>query len=103
MGEFHGLDGLEDAGIVKGPQEKATEKFINRFREGKEDNAMADFLYSSMLSIARNIDAQNNRGREISRNMTSLLGYIQQLETIYPSTPSQTDDRLEELMAAMAK
>ena len=51
MGEFHGLDGLEDAGIVKGPQEKATEKFINRFREGKADNAMADFLYSSMLSI----------------------------------------------------
>ena len=38
MGEFHGLDGLEDAGIVKGPQEKATEKFINRFREGKADN-----------------------------------------------------------------
>lgn len=103
MGEFHGLDGLEDAGIVKGSQEKATEKFINRFREGKADNAMADFLYSSMLSIARNIDAQNNRGREISRNMTSLLGYIQQLETIYPSTPSRTDDRLEELMAAMAK
>lgn len=59
MGEFHGLDGMEDAGIVKGPQEKATEKFINRFREGKADNAMADFLYSSMLSIARNIDAQN--------------------------------------------
>lgn len=48
MGEFHGLDGLEDAGIVKGPQEKATEKFINRFREGKADNAMADFLYSSI-------------------------------------------------------
>ena len=72
MGEFHGLDGLEDAGIVKGPQEKATEKFINRFREGKADNAMADFLYSSMLSIARNIDAQNNRGREISRNICDL-------------------------------
>ena len=35
MGEFHGLDGMEDAGIVKGPQEKATEKFINRFREAR--------------------------------------------------------------------
>lgn len=102
MGEFHGLDGMEDAGIIKGPQEKATEKFISRFREGKADNAMADFLYSSMLSIARNIDAQNNRGREISRNMTSLLGYIQQLESLYPAE-AHSDDRLEELMAAMAK
>ena len=64
---------------------------------------MADFLYSSMLSIARNIDAQNNRGREISRNMTSLLGYIQQLETIYRPHLPTTDDRLEELMAAMAR
>ena len=36
-----------------------------------------------MLSIARNIDVQNARGREISRNMTSLLGYIQQLEGMY--------------------
>ena len=55
-----------------------------------------------MLSIARNIDAQNNRGREISRNMTSLLGYIQQLESLYPAE-AHSDGKLEELMAAMAK
>ena len=67
------LQGLEDAGLVKGPQEKATEKFIKAYREGRDDNPMAEFIYSSMLSIARNIDVQNARGREISRNMTSLL------------------------------
>ena len=90
-----GFEGLEDAGLVKGPQEKATETFITAYREGKESNPMADFIYSSMLSIARNIDVQNARGREISRNMTSLLGYIQQLEAMYEGV--EAGSRLREL------
>lgn len=96
------LPGLEDAGLRTGPQEKATQRFIDSFRKGKAQNDMADFLYSSMLSLARNIDLQNARGREISRNMTSLLGYIQQLSVIYPDEAA-TDDRLESLLKDMAK
>lgn len=96
------LPGLDDAGLVKGPQEQATERFIRDFRGGKPENSMAEFLYSSMLSIARNIDMQNAKGREISRNMTSLLGYIQQLSVIYPDQ-AQTDDELARLMEDMAR
>ena len=32
------LPGLDDAGLVKGPQEQATEQFISEFREGKPSN-----------------------------------------------------------------
>ncbi|PLS24348.1 hypothetical protein [Bifidobacterium imperatoris] len=96
-----GFEGFENAGLVKGPQEKATEKFITEYRHGKEDNPMADFIYSSMLSIARNIDVQNSRGREISRNMTSLLGYIQQLETMYEGVDD--DQELSDLLQEAAR
>lgn len=95
------LQGLEDSGLVKGPQEKATEKFIKAYREGRDDNPMAEFIYSSMLSIARNIDVQNARGREISRNMTSLLGYIQQLESMYES--ADDDPEIAELLSEAAR
>ena len=96
-----GFEGLEDAGLVKGPQEKATETVITAYREGKESNPMADFIYSSMLSIARNIDVQNARGREISRNMTSLLGYIQQLEGMYDTMDE--DPEITELLGKAAR
>lgn len=94
------LPGLDMAGIVHGPQEQATQKFIDAYRQGKPDNPMADFIYSSMLSLARNIDVQNAKGREISRNMTSLLGYIQQLDAIYPTETA--DDGLDDLMREMS-
>lgn len=95
------LPGLEDAGVAKGPQEKATRAFIETYREGKPDNPTANFIYAGMLSLARNIDAQNAKGREISRNMTTLLGYIQQLDAIYP--PQSTDDGLADLLKDMAR
>ncbi len=91
------FEGFEDAGQVIGPQEQATRRFIEEYRQGKEANAMADFIYSSMLSIAKNIDVQNMRGREISRNMTSLLGYIQQLQLLYAEDTG--DEELENLIA----
>ena len=84
-----GFEGLENAGLIEGPQEKATREF------------MADFIYSSMLSIARNIDVQNARGREISRNMTSLLGYIQQLEGMYDTMDD--DPEITELLGKAAR
>lgn len=95
------LPGMEDAGIIRGPQEKATQRFIDSYRAGKPDNPMADFIYAGMLSLARNIDAQNAKGREISRNMTSLLGYIQQLATLYPNDAE--DDELADLLGEMGR
>lgn len=96
-----GFEGLENAGLIEGPQEKATREFIKEYRDGKAENPMADFIYSSMLSIARNIDVQNTRGREISRNMTSLLGYIQQLEGMYDTMDD--DPEITELLGKAAR
>lgn len=45
-----------------------------------------------MLSIARNIDMQNQRGREISRNMASLLTWFQELKELYPEAPQLDED-----------
>ena len=60
-----GFEGLENAGLIEGPQEKATREFIKEYRDGKAENPMADFIYSSMLSIARNIDvAERARPRD---------------------------------------
>lgn len=91
------LPGLESAGEVKGQLETATEKFISAFKEGKEDNSVADFIYSAMLALAQNVDRQNMRGREISRNMTSLLGYIQELNELYGDADAD-DAELAELV-----
>lgn len=95
------LPGLEDTGIFKGAQERATEKFIDSYRDGKTDTPAAEFIYSCMLSLARNIDAQNARGREISRNMTTLLDYIRQLEELYP--PEANDSDLMDLLGEMGR
>lgn len=92
------LEGLEDAGRVTGQLEKATVRFIDAFKDGKEDNAMADFVYSAMIALAQNVDRQNMKGREISRNMTSLLGYIQELNELYDSTDESEDEELAQLV-----
>ena len=51
-----------------------------------------------MLFIARNIDSQNSKGREISRNMTSLLTWFQELKAMYPEQP-QLDPTLTSFIA----
>ena len=40
-----GFEGLENAGLIEGPQEKATREFIKEYRDGKAENPMADFIY----------------------------------------------------------
>lgn len=97
------LEGLEDAGRVTGPQEKATAAFIAEFRKDKDPDPMAEFIYACMLSIARNVDTQNGKGREISRNMTTLLGYIQQLEEMYAADGDEIDGDLADLVKAAAR
>ena len=58
----------------------------------------ATYICKSMLSIARNIDIQNSKGREISRNMTSLLTWFQELKAMYPEQP-QLDPTLTDFIS----
>ncbi|WEV67962.1 hypothetical protein OZX72_02985 [Bifidobacterium sp. ESL0769] len=91
------LQGLEDAGRITGRLEKATQEFIDEFKDGRDESPMADFIYASMLTLAQNVDVQNMKGREISRNMTSLLGYIEQLKELYGDS-DDGDDELASLV-----
>ena len=95
------LEGFEEDthpyGII-GPQEQATLNLIKSFMDGKTLTPEATYICKSMLSIARNIDLQNNKGREISRNMTSLLTWFQELKSMYPDQP-QLDPTLADFIA----
>lgn len=74
------LEGLEDAGREVGYQERAINSFVKAFRVSHANiDGYASLLLSSLVSIAQNIDVQNKRGREISRNMASMLDLIRQL------------------------
>lgn len=100
------LEGFEEyapafGGIV-GLQERATMNLIKSFVEGKTLTPEATYICKSMLSIARNIDAQNSRGREISRNMTSLLTWFQELKAMYTEQPQLDDELAGFLRAAKA-
>ncbi len=79
-------------------QEQATLNLIKSFMDGKTLTPEATYICKSMLSIARNIDIQNNKGREISRNMTSLLTWFQELKSMYPDQP-QLDPTLADFIA----
>lgn len=99
------LDGLEDAGRVVGRQEQATSDFIKGFRaEHPSDDAVTEYIYASMLSIAQNVDVQNLKGREVSRNMTSLLAYVQELRAMYEPTAdgNAAGDKAMEVLQLLA-
>ncbi len=76
----------------------ATLNLIKSFVDGKTLTPEATYICKSMLSIARNIDIQNSKGREISRNMTSLLTWFQELKSMYPEQP-QLDPTLTDFIA----
>ena len=87
------LNGFEEySGYGAGLQEKATKELIAHFVGDRDLNAEGRYICKSMLSIARNIDAQNERGREISRNMTTLLTWFQELKELYPEAPQLDSD-----------
>ena len=84
------LEGFEEYthpyGII-GLQEQATLNLIKSFMDGK-----------TLTPVARNIDIQNSKGREISRNMTSLLTWFQELKAMYPEQP-QLDPTLTDFIS----
>lgn len=95
------LEGFEEYARpygVAGLQEQATMSLIEGFVAGKTLTPEATYICKSMLSIARNIDIQNSKGREISRNMTSLLTWFQELKAMYPEQP-QLDPTLTAFIA----
>lgn len=90
------LEGLEDAGREIGYQEKAITEFVKAFlKSHKNIDGYASLLLSSLISIAQNIDMQNKRGREISRNMASMLDLIRQLHD-WDAQSQESGDELPE-------
>lgn len=87
------LEGFEEFdAAMTGMQEKTTKELIAHFIQDKKLTPEATYICKSMLSIARNIDMQNQKGREISRNMTSLLTWFQELKQLYPDEPQMDED-----------
>lgn len=68
-----------------GAQEQATHELIAHLKEEHpEPNPIFDALASAMLSLAKNIDVQNDKGREISRNMGQYLDALWKIRDLYP-------------------
>lgn len=91
------FDGLEDAGREIGYQETKIRQFVDRYRESHEKlDDYADLLLGSLISISQNIDQQNKRGREISRNMASMLDLVRQLHEWDANAAQQSTELPEE-------
>ena len=98
------LAGLEDAGRVIGRQEKAISRFVADYRAQHPDMTMdRALILDSLLSLGENIDAQNRKGREISRNMATMLDYVTRLhEWDAEATSDGMPDATRELLEAMS-
>lgn len=90
------FDGFENPARPVGYQEKATCDLVNALMKDKTINPRALYLAKSMITLARNVDVQNNssRPREISRNMSQILAFYQELSGLYPAEP---DEMLEDM------
>ncbi|ATU19810.1 hypothetical protein [Bifidobacterium choerinum] len=88
------LDGLGyDTGREIGPMEATALKIIAAYREQwAEPDAIQDGLLQALRTLAQNIDRQNERGREISRNMAQWLATLERLAALHPSEAAIDDD-----------
>ena len=82
QGILEGFEEYEHHYGTAGLQEAATMNLIKSFVDGKTLTP----------------DIQNSKGREISRNMTSLLTWFQELKAMYPEQP-QLDPTLADFIA----
>ncbi|OZG62682.1 hypothetical protein BLEM_0599 [Bifidobacterium lemurum] len=100
------FDGMEDAGRVVGYQERAIDEFTAKFRDEHDElDGYSKLLLSSLKSIAQNIDVQNRKGREISRNVASMLDLIRQLHEWDAKAATETGelpDETKRLLEAMS-
>lgn len=98
------LDGMSDTtGRPVGPMEQSTIAFAQEYRD-KHDSADAATLLTlqSMVVLATNIDTLVAKGREISRNMSTLLDYIKQLQEQDAAIQQVNSDELMEIYKAMS-
>lgn len=88
------LDGLGyDTGREIGPMEATALKIIAAYREQwAEPDAIQDGLLQALRTLAQNIDRQNEKGREISRNMAQWLATLEKLAELYPEEPKADED-----------
>nr|DAH75585.1 MAG TPA: hypothetical protein [Caudoviricetes sp.] len=99
MPMFDGMD--EDTGRDIGPMEATVRGFTSSFDRESVDRYRR-VIMAGMESLARNIDSQTSRGREISRNMTALLDCVRELRQMDMETGGGEDDKAtRELLEAL--
>lgn len=85
---------------IAGPQEKQTRETIKAITASHpEPDPIRDAICVSLVSLARSIDRQNEKGREISRNMNVYLAALDRLQGLYPEDTGRPDD---DIIAAWA-
>lgn len=82
-----------DTGREVGAMERTARGIIDDYREKHPDeNPIQAGLLQALLSLAQNIDRQNEKGREISRNMAQWLATLDKLAELYPEEPKADED-----------
>lgn len=83
----------EDTGRPVGAMERTARDIIDDYRvKHPDDNPIQAGLLQALLSLAQNIDRQNEKGREISRNMAQWLATLDKLADLYPvEAPADAD------------
>lgn len=88
---FDGFD--DDTGRDIGPLETTTKRIVAALEESHpEPDPIRDGLCQAMLSLARNIDVQNGKGREISRNMGQYIDALWKIRDMYPVEVKADED-----------
>lgn len=83
----------DDTGRPIGAMEQTARGIIRDYREKHpDDNPIQAGLLQALLSLAQNIDRQNDKGREISRNMAQWLATLEKLADLYPEVQQADDD-----------
>lgn len=102
MACFAGMD--DDTGRDIGPLETTVKRFVDDYGQahGPVDSYRL-IVMEGMTSLARNIDSQTRKGREISRNMSALLDCVRELRQMdaEAGTGGEDDTAVNELMEAM--
>ena len=76
-----------------GPMEHTARGIIGDYRtKHPDENPIQAGLLQALLSLAQNIDRQNEKGREISRNMAQWLATLEKLADLYPEEPKADED-----------
>ncbi|KAB7789453.1 hypothetical protein [Bifidobacterium cebidarum] len=88
------LEGFdEDTGRDIGRQEKAARRIVDYLGASHpEYDPVLDGLCQSLLSLGENIDRQNSRGREISRNMAQYIDALWKIRDMFPTEQMADED-----------